>query len=139
MGCSVTTVTEARSEKLRTFFAKLLCTAAKLDEPRIEEAFRTVRREPFAGPGPWWMSRGAHPYVQTPDDDPAFLYQDLLIALDRERGINIGMPGAHVTWLASCRGEKRPHRAATQDNFRIKISAAISSAIARTKRRSVAK
>jgi protein-L-isoaspartate(D-aspartate) O-methyltransferase len=102
MGCSVTTVTEARSEKLRAFYAKLLCTAAKLDDPSIEEAFCTVPREPFAGPGPWWMSRGAHPYVQTPDDDPAFLYQDLLIALDRERGINIGMPGAHATWLGSC-------------------------------------
>jgi protein-L-isoaspartate(D-aspartate) O-methyltransferase len=102
MGCSVTTVTEARSETFRAFFAKLLCTAARLDDPSIEEAFRTVQREPFAGPGPWWMSRGAHPYVQTPDDDPAFLYQDLLIALDRERGINIGMPSAHATWLGSC-------------------------------------
>jgi hypothetical protein len=39
------------SEKYRSFYAKLICAAAKLDDPRIEEAFRSVKREPFAGPG----------------------------------------------------------------------------------------
>ncbi len=91
------------SEKYRSFFAKLICTAAKLEDPRIEEAFRTVKREPFAGPGPWWLHLGGHPAVQTPDDDPVFLYQDLLLALDREREINIGMPGAHALWLGACK------------------------------------
>jgi len=89
------------SEKYRSFYAKLICTAAKLDDPRIEEAFRSVKRESFAGPGPWWLNIGAHPYVQTPDDDPAFLYQNLLLALDREREINIGQPSAHAWWLGS--------------------------------------
>jgi protein-L-isoaspartate(D-aspartate) O-methyltransferase len=93
---------EDRSDKFRSFYAKLICTAAKLDDPRIEEAFRTVKREPFAGPGPWWLNLGAHPYVQSPDDDPAFLYQNLLLALDRERGINIGQPSAHAYWLGAC-------------------------------------
>jgi protein-L-isoaspartate(D-aspartate) O-methyltransferase len=32
----------------------------------------------------------------------AFLYQNLLLALDRERGINIGQPGAHAFWLGAC-------------------------------------
>ncbi len=91
------------SEKYRSFYARLICVAAKLGDPRIEEAFRTVKREPFAGPGPWWLHLGGHPSVQTPDDDPAFLYQDLLLALDRERGINIGMPGAHALWLGACK------------------------------------
>jgi protein-L-isoaspartate(D-aspartate) O-methyltransferase len=90
------------SEKYRSFYAKLICAEAKLDDPRIEEAFRSVKREPFAGPGPWWLTLGAHPYVQTPDDDPAFLYQNLLLALDHERGINIGQPSAHACWLAAC-------------------------------------
>ena len=40
--------------------------------------------------------------MQTPDDDPAFLYQNLLVALDRERGINIGEPSAHAFWLGAC-------------------------------------
>src|SRR5229473_538873 len=93
---------EDRSEKLRAFFAKLICTAAKLSDPRIEEAFRTVKREPFASAGPWLFTLGGHEYVQTPDDDPAFLYQNLLLALDSERGINIGMPSAHAYWLGAC-------------------------------------
>jgi protein-L-isoaspartate(D-aspartate) O-methyltransferase len=92
---------EDGSEKYRSFYAKLICAEAKLDDPRIEEAFRSVRREPFAGPGPWWLNLGAHPYVRTPDDDAAFLYQDVLVALDRERGINIGMPSAHAYWLGA--------------------------------------
>jgi protein-L-isoaspartate(D-aspartate) O-methyltransferase len=74
-----------RSEKYRSFYAKLICAEAKLDNPRIEEAFRSVKREAFAGPGPWWLKLGADAYVQTPDDDPAFLYQDLLLALTRSR------------------------------------------------------
>ena len=59
-------------------------------------------REPFAGPGPWSVGLGGHPYVQTPDDNPAYLYQNLLVALDRERGINIGEPRWHACWLAAC-------------------------------------
>jgi protein-L-isoaspartate(D-aspartate) O-methyltransferase len=90
------------SEKYRSFYARLICTAAKLDDARIEEAFRSVKREHFAGPGPWWLTLGAHPYVQTPDDDPAFVYQNLLLALDREREINIGQPSAHAWWLGAC-------------------------------------
>jgi protein-L-isoaspartate(D-aspartate) O-methyltransferase len=93
---------EDRSEKLRAFFAKLICTANKLGDPRIEEAFRAVKREPFAGRGPWLVKLFGHDYVETPDDDPAFLYQNLLLALDSERGINIGMPNAHAYWLDAC-------------------------------------
>lgn len=90
------------SEKYRSFYAKLICTVAKLDDRRIEEAFRSVKREPFAGPGPWWLNLDGSPYVQTPDDDPTFLYQNLLVALDHERGINIGQPSAHACWLGAC-------------------------------------
>src|SRR6185312_2768355 len=60
-----------------------------------------------AGPGPWSLfapdrwdpltERSG--YVQTPNDDPAFLYQDVLIALDRRRGINIGEPSLHARCL----------------------------------------
>lgn len=91
-----------RSAKYRAFYAQLICAAAKTADPRIEQAFRTVRREPFAGPGPWSIALGGHPYVVTPDDDPAFLYQNMLLALDPARGINIGMPSAHAYWLSGC-------------------------------------
>jgi protein-L-isoaspartate(D-aspartate) O-methyltransferase len=93
---------EDRSEKLRAFYATLMCAAANCYDPRIEAAFRAVPREPFAGPAPWLVTLGGHPYVPTPDDDPAFLYQNLLIALDSERGINIGMPHVHAFWLNAC-------------------------------------
>ncbi|WBL79898.1 methyltransferase [Bradyrhizobium xenonodulans] len=93
---------EDRSAKYRAFYAQLICAAAKATDPRIEQAFRTVRREPFAGPGPWSISVGGHPYVVTPDDDAAFLYQNTLLALDPARGLNIGMPGAHAYWLSGC-------------------------------------
>ena len=38
-------------------------------------------------------------YLSTPDDDPAFLYQDTLVALDADRGINIGEPTLHARCL----------------------------------------
>jgi protein-L-isoaspartate(D-aspartate) O-methyltransferase len=90
------------SDKYRAFYAKLICAAAKVDDPRVQRAFCEIKREPFAGPGPWWVNIAGHPYVQTPDDDPAFLYQNLLVALDREQGINIGEPLWHAHWLAAC-------------------------------------
>jgi protein-L-isoaspartate(D-aspartate) O-methyltransferase len=88
---------EDRSEKLRSFFAELICTKAEVRDPRVRQAFAAIRREPFVGPGPWSIQ--ARTYVKTPDDDPAFIYQDTLVALDCERGINIGEPSSHARWL----------------------------------------
>ena len=74
-------------------------------DARIEQAFAAVAREIFAGPAPWfilganWLGGGRPPYVETVGDDPAFLYQDVLVALDRERGINIGQPSLHAHFL----------------------------------------
>ncbi|HWK48143.1 MAG TPA: rRNA adenine N-6-methyltransferase family protein [Stellaceae bacterium] len=85
-----------RSAKLRAFFAQYVAKGGHAQDPRIEAAFAAVPREPFAGPAPW--SVGAD-YVLTPDDDPAFLYQDTLIALDAEKGINIGQPSLHARCL----------------------------------------
>lgn len=88
---------EDRSQKLREFFASLV---AGNRNPAIERAFASVRRETFAGPGPWSiLAFSGTGYVQTPDDDPAFLYQDVLIALDPARNLNIGLPSGHALWL----------------------------------------
>jgi protein-L-isoaspartate(D-aspartate) O-methyltransferase len=92
---------EDRTTKLRSFFASLVCAAGGARDPKIEQAFAAVRREPFAGPGPWSISLGGHDYVKTPDDDPAYLYQNTLVALDSARGLNIGQPSAHALWLAA--------------------------------------
>lgn len=40
--------------------------------------------------------------MATPTCGRAYLYQNLLVALDRERGINIGEPRWHACWLAAC-------------------------------------
>jgi protein-L-isoaspartate(D-aspartate) O-methyltransferase len=93
---------EDRSENLHSFYASLVCAAAKARDPRIEQAFRAVKREPFVGPGPWRITLGGHPYVMTPNDDPAFIYQNTLVALDSAQGLNIGMPSAHAYWLDGC-------------------------------------
>lgn len=97
---------EERAAKLRGFFARYVAACGSAGDPRIEAAFAAVPREPFAGPGPWsilaaglWRGPGAPAYVRTPDDDPAFLYQDALIALDERRGINIGQPSLHARCL----------------------------------------
>ena len=89
---------EDRSEKLRSFFADLICTQTKVRDRRIRQAFAATRREPFVGPGPWSIFAG-HAYIKTRDDDPAFIYQNTLVALDSERSINIGLPSAHAFWL----------------------------------------
>ena len=94
-----------RSAKLRAFFARCVAAKGGACDPRIEQAFAAVPREPFAGPAPWSVlvvgpwSPARPSYVQTPDDDPAFLYQDALVALDPARGINIGEPSLHAHCL----------------------------------------
>jgi protein-L-isoaspartate(D-aspartate) O-methyltransferase len=93
---------EDRSEYLHSFYASLVCAAAKVRDSRIEQAFRAVKREPFVGPGPWRITLGGHAYVMTPNDDPAFIYQNTLVALDSAQDLNIGMPSAHAYWLDGC-------------------------------------
>lgn len=62
----------------------------------VLDAFRAVPREHFAGPGPWsYISPLAGfdgPLRTTPDADPKWLYNPVLIVLDEEKGINIGDP-----------------------------------------------
>jgi len=50
----------------------------------VAKAFASVPRERFVGPGPWQIFTMAG-YVETPSDDPAVIYQDVVIALDRAK------------------------------------------------------
>jgi len=98
---------DVRAARLRAFFALYVTKCANTSDARIEAAFASVPREPFAGPGPWhilvsspWQPVSFPPnYVETPDEDPAFLYQNVLIALDAKRGLNIGEPSLHARCL----------------------------------------
>ena len=57
-------------------------------------AFATVPREQFVGPGPWRIKSPMDlaEYWSTDDHDPSHVYHDILIALDESRGINNGQP-----------------------------------------------
>jgi len=66
-----------------------------VSDPRIEAAFAAVPREDFAGPPPWRIGSGGL-FGQTTGDDPARLYDDVLVAIDARRGINNGQPSLHA-------------------------------------------
>jgi protein-L-isoaspartate(D-aspartate) O-methyltransferase len=86
----------------RDFYAKMVAAAGGPLRDRLEDAFATVRREDFLGPGPW-LARSIfnEMYVQTPTDDPIHLYQNLLFALRNEKGINNGEPCLHGQLLGA--------------------------------------
>ena len=80
-----------RIEDIRRVYADLICAVAGVKDPRIAVAFASVPREHYLGPGPWHIRVFRH-YVQTPSDDPAYLYQNFLYAIDREPSLNNGEP-----------------------------------------------
>jgi protein-L-isoaspartate(D-aspartate) O-methyltransferase len=86
----------------REFYASLVAAAGGPLRDRLANAFATVRRECFLGPGPW-LARSIYEetYVQTPTDDPIHLYQNLLFALVDEKGINNGEPCLHGQLLGA--------------------------------------
>jgi protein-L-isoaspartate(D-aspartate) O-methyltransferase len=89
----------ARLEERRRLYAETVLRAARVDHPRIAQAFATIPREDFLPPGPWTLISGGVA-TTTPDADPAHVYDDVLVALDREKGINNGEPALHAAWLA---------------------------------------
>lgn len=97
---------EARLKAARKRYASQLAHDSGVEDPRIERAFATVRREDFVGPGPWMiMDLGAalagDRYARTPDADPAHLYRNALVALEPAKGINNGEPALHAGWLGA--------------------------------------
>lgn len=86
--------------EVRRFYARLLATQANAADPRLEEAFATIPREAFLGPGPWTIVAGFRQPLETPSADPVYIYQNNLVALDRDKGINNGEPLLHAMWMA---------------------------------------
>lgn len=96
----------------RTFFARLVTSAAgAAKNERLYEAFATTPREKYLGPGPWKVFAGGS-LIETPSDDPAFLYQDVVVSLAPDRHINNGQPVLHAMCLSTLNiipGEKILH------------------------------
>src|SRR6201989_639251 len=85
---------------LRRFYARYITAFADVTDARLIEAFAQIEREKFLSKGPWLESAGGV-YLDTETNDPAVLYQNILIALAPERRINNGEPSLH----AKCLGE----------------------------------
>ncbi len=84
----------------RTLYARIVAATYGVTDPRIIQAFATVPREDFLGPGPWQVSVEGT-YITTPSANPALLYQDIVVALIAERGINNGEPSLHARSLGA--------------------------------------
>ena len=81
----------SRLSDIRRIYADLVCAVAGATDPRLVDAFAKVPREDYLGPGPWSISVPRR-YVETPSDDPAYLYQNYLFAIDVDRKLNNGEP-----------------------------------------------
>jgi protein-L-isoaspartate(D-aspartate) O-methyltransferase len=97
---------ETNLAEIRSAYAREMAAASGSDDPRLKQAFAEVPREDFLGPGPWRIMglksalAGDH-YLETPSADPTHLYQNALVALDAEKGINNGEPALHAAWIGA--------------------------------------
>ncbi len=106
---------QSEAERLqvrRTDYARQICAAAGIPPgSEIEAALATIPRENYVGPPPWRILSGRG-RLRTTSEDPAVLYQDVLISLGGEPGLNNGQPSLHAVCLAALdlkRGERVVH------------------------------
>ena len=86
----------ALPEQHRRAYAERITRLAKVRDPRIAQAFATVPRESSLPPPPWTaISLGVATQVRNLAD----IYDNVLVAIDRRRGINNGEPALHAAWL----------------------------------------
>jgi protein-L-isoaspartate(D-aspartate) O-methyltransferase len=86
-------------ELRRVYARQMLALADALGNSRLEDAFAAVPREHFLSRSAWRIMTPWSPCATVPTDDPALIYQDVVVALDEERGINNGSPALHAHWL----------------------------------------
>jgi protein-L-isoaspartate(D-aspartate) O-methyltransferase len=102
-------MTMDRIEAHRLFFAKLITANAGIAPgSEIEAALASIPRENFVGPPPWKIFTRSG-YVESPANDPALLYQDLVVSLGGEGPFNNGQPTLHAFCL-SVLGVKKGER-----------------------------
>jgi protein-L-isoaspartate(D-aspartate) O-methyltransferase len=87
---------------LRQIYAEEIRAVSNVRSSAVVQAFATVPRERFLGPGPWQILApvppGCFPYRITDDADPRHLYHNVLVAIDTARRLNNGQP----SFLAFC-------------------------------------
>lgn len=81
---------------MRRAYAEELRAVSDLRSDALVNAFATVSREHFLGPGPWQIVAPVQPgrstYRTTEDVDPRHLYHNVLVAIDPDRQLNNGEP-----------------------------------------------
>lgn len=78
---------------MRQTYAQQIVAAASATTPGLLDAFATIPREQFLGPGPWAVvGAGDSRPRSTPDADPRYVYVDASVAIDRERQLFNGAP-----------------------------------------------
>jgi len=101
-----------RIEAHRLFFAQLIAAKVGISaESELVAAFASTPRERFVGKPPWKIFT-RNGYLETPSDDPALLYQDVVVSLDSEGPLNNGEPTLHALCLSALalrKGEKVVH------------------------------
>ncbi len=88
---------------------KQVLAAARVWDVRIENAFASLRRADFLGPGPWPILRWLRFYVPTPDPEPVYLYTDDPVGIVPERRINNDQPSLHAGLMAQAQIEQGDH------------------------------
>jgi protein-L-isoaspartate(D-aspartate) O-methyltransferase len=84
------------SEEARSSYALEIMRLAGVGDPRIKDAFARVVREAFLPPAPWTViSMGTAMVTRSLAD----IYGNVLVAIDRKRGINNGEPALHAAWI----------------------------------------
>lgn len=83
---------------LRRDYARAMTARAGVDDAALEDALAALPREAFLPPPPWLLY-GEDGQEHT--SDPTRLYRDVLVALERERGVNNGSPSLHAGWIAA--------------------------------------
>ena len=87
-------------DRLRARYAADILGSTGVENPRVEAAFAAVPREDFLTPPPWriFLPGGV---IEKNTSDPSELYIDVLVVLDRAKGINNGQPSLHAAWIAA--------------------------------------
>jgi protein-L-isoaspartate(D-aspartate) O-methyltransferase len=101
-----------RIQAHRSFFANLITANAGIPQgSELAAAFASTPREQFVGPPPWRVfTRGG--YIETLSDDPAILYQDVVVSLGSKESLNNGQPSLHAHCIAALdpkKGERVVH------------------------------
>lgn len=94
---------------IRRAYAMQIAAAAGIADEPVEDAFATVPREDYLGPGPWPVLRWQEAYTPTPTADPVYLYTDSLVGILPERHINNGQPSLHAFLLSQSATREGEH------------------------------